>query len=333
MDYKQAFEILEIDTINTNYSDITLDLIKKKYHKMALQNHPDKNGNTPESNEKFQQINEAYNYLKREIKNIDPNDINYETKDSDNYEEDQQSSVYFDILKLFIKGLLDGKYNDVFINIVQDIVSGYKKISLKLFDNLDRENAISMYLFLSKYKTILHLSDNALDEIKAVVIQKYDNVEIYKLNPNINDLLNNNFYKLYVKDVLYLVPLWYNEVYFDNNNNDNDNDNNDNKEKEKENEIIVLCEPELPQGVKIDDDNNVYIEKTINIQTELSSLVANNESITIKLGDHVFYILVSELSMKKEQYYKIKNKGLTKVNDNIYNVSQKADIIVKIILV
>ena len=331
MDYKQAFEILEIDTINTNYSDITLDLIKKKYHKMALQNHPDKNGNTPESNEKFQQINEAYNYLKREIKNIDPNDINYETKDSDNYEEDQQSSVYFDILKLFIKGLLDGKYNDVFINIVQDIVSGYKKISLKLFDNLDRENAISMYLFLSKYKTILHLSDNALDEIKAVVIQKYDNVEIYKLNPNINDLLNNNFYKLYVKDVLYLVPLWYNEVYFDNNN--NDNDNNDNKEKEKENEIIVLCEPELPQGVKIDDDNNVYIEKTINIQTELSSLVANNESITIKLGDHVFYILVSELSMKKEQYYKIKNKGLTKVNDNIYNVSQKADIIVKIILV
>ena len=37
---------------------------------MALQNHPDKNGNTPESNEKFRQINEAYNYLKREIKII-----------------------------------------------------------------------------------------------------------------------------------------------------------------------------------------------------------------------------------------------------------------------
>ena len=50
-----------------------IELIKKKYHKMALQNHPDKNGNTPESNEKFKQINEAYNYLKREIKNIDPN--------------------------------------------------------------------------------------------------------------------------------------------------------------------------------------------------------------------------------------------------------------------
>jgi DnaJ-class molecular chaperone len=321
MDYKKAFEILEIDTNNTNYTNITIELIKKKYHKLALQNHPDKNGNTPESNEKFRQINEAYNYLKREIKIIQNNCSESDDENDNLKNEDQSSSVYFDILKQFIKGLLDGKYTDVFINIVQDIVSGYKKISLKLFDNLDRENAINVYLFLSKYKNILHLSDTILDDIKEVVIQKYDNVEIYKLNPNINDLLYNNFYKLYVKDKLYLVPLWYNEVYFDN---DNENENN---------EIIVLCEPELPEGVKIDDDNNIYIEKTINIQTELPSLVLNNDSITIEIGDHRYHILVSELSMKREQYYKIKNQGITKPNDDVCNVSQKSDIIVKIILV
>ena len=319
MDYKKAFEILEIDTNNTNYTNITIELIKKKYHKLALQNHPDKNGNTPESNEKFRQINEAYNYLKREIKIIQNN---CSESDEENYENDHKSSsVYFDILKQFIKGLLDGKYTDVFINIVQDIVSGYKKISLKLFDNLDRENAINVYLFLSKYKNILHLSDSILDDIKEVVIQKYDNVEIYKLNPNINDLLYNNFYKLYVKDKLYLVPLWYNEVYFDN---ENETENN---------EIIVLCEPELPEGVKIDDDNNIYIEKTINIKTELPSLVLNNDSIIIEIGDQRHHILVSELSIKREQYYKIKNQGITKPNDDVCNVSQKSDIIVKIILV
>ena len=320
MDYKKAFEILEIDTNSTNYTNITIELIKKKYHKLALQYHPDKNGNTPESNEKFRQINEAYNYLKREIKIIQNN---CSDSDDENVNDDQSSSVYFDILKQFIKGLLDGKYTDVFINIVQDIVSGYKKISLKLFDNLDRENAINVYLFLSKYKNILHLSDSVLDDIKEVVIQKYDNVEIYKLNPNINDLLYNNFYKLYVKDVLYLVPLWHNEVYFDNEN-DNDNENN---------EIIVLCEPELPEGVKIDDDNNIYIEKTINIQTELPRLVLNNDSIIVEIGDQRYHILVSELSMKREQYYKIKNQGITKPNDDICNVSQKSDIIVKIVLV
>jgi curved DNA-binding protein CbpA len=310
MDYKLAFEILEIDINKTNYKDITFDFLKKKYHKLALQNHPDKNGNTPESNEKFKQINEAYNYLKKEINNINPDDLKEENINT-------SSSLYYDILQLFMKGMLDGKYNEVFLHIVEDIVIGCKKISLKLFDGLDKENSINVYIFLSKYKSILHLSDDTLDEIREIVIQKYDNVEIYKLNPNINDLLNNNFYKLYVKNELYLVPLWYNEVYFDSSGN----------------EIIVLCEPELPEDIKIDDDNNIYVEKTISLQTELSKLILDNSCIKITIGDKSFDILVSELYMKREQYYKIKNQGLTKSDDDIYNVSEKADIIVKIIIV
>jgi len=312
MDYKQAFEILEIDVNIINYKDITLDYLKKKYHKLALQNHPDKNGNTEVSNEKFKRINEAYEYLKREIKFVNLED---ETKEDNN--ETVNNPVYFDILQLFMKGILDGKYNEIFSNIVKDIVIGCKKISIKLFDELDKDNLINIYVFLSKYKNILHLSQNILDEIKEIVIQKYDNVEIYKLNPNINDLLNNNFYKLYVNNELFLVPLWYNEVYFDGSGN----------------EIIVLCEPEFEKNIKIDDDNNIYIEKTINIQTELANLILNKHNITVEIGDNCYDIFVSELSMKREQYYTIKNKGLTKPNDDIYNVSEKADIIVKIILV
>lgn len=307
MDYKIAFEILEIDITKTNYNDITIEFIKKKYHKLALQNHPDKNGNTLESNEKFKQINEAYDYLKREIKNINPDDLNKETT----------SSLYYDILQLFMKEILNGKYNELFLNIVQDIVIGCKKISLKLFDDLDKENSINIYIFLSKYKNILHLSQDILDEIKEIVIQKYDNVEIYKLNPNINDLLNNNLYKLYVDNELFLVPLWYNEVYFDSSGN----------------EIIVLCEPELPECIKLDDDNNIYIEKKINMQTELPNLILNNLCISVMIGDKSFDILVSELLMKSEQYYRIKNQGLTKINEeDIYNVSERADIFVKIIM-
>jgi len=311
MNYKLAFEILEIDITKTNYNDITIEFIKKKYHKLALQNHPDKNGNTPESNEKFKQINEAYDYLKREIKNINPDNLNEENIET-------TSSLYYDILQLFMKEILNGKYNELFLNIVQDIVIGCKKISLKLFDDLDKENSINIYIFLSKYKNILHLSQDILDEIKEIVIQKYDNVEIYKLNPNINDLLNNNLYKLYVNNELFLVPLWYNEVYFDSSGN----------------EIIVLCEPELSECIKLDDDNNIYVEKKINMQTELPNLILNNSCISIMVGDKSFDILVSELYVKREQYYRIKNQGLTKINEeDIYNVSEKSDIIVKIIMV
>ena len=316
MDYKLAFEILEIDITKTNCTDITLEFLKKKYHKLALQNHPDKNGNTSESNEKFKQINEAYDYLKREIQNINP-EINDELNDSAKENNDDSQSVYYDILKLFMKGILDGKYNELFLNIVQDIVIGCKKISLKLFDDLDKENSINIYLFLSKYKNILHLSQTILDDIREIVIQKYDNVEIYKLNPTINDLLNNNLYKLYVNNQLYLVPLWYNEVYFDC----------------CGNEIIVLCDPELPEGIKIDDENNIYLEKTIQITSDIPNLILNNSSISVMVGDKSFDILVSEFYMKREQYYRIKNEGLSKADDDIYNVSEKADIIVKIIMI
>ena len=117
---------------------------------------------------------------------------------------------------------------------------------------------------------------------------------------------------------LFLVPLWYNEIYFDNSGN----------------EIIVLCEPEIPEHIKLDDDNNIYIEKKIDLLIDLPNLIINDSSINIMIGDKTFYILVSELLMKREQYYIIKKQGLTKINEeDVYNVSEKADIIIKIIMV
>lgn len=67
MDYKLALETLEIQT-DIDINKLNLNYLKKKYHKLALKNHPDKNGNTVESNEKFKLINESYNYLKRRNK-------------------------------------------------------------------------------------------------------------------------------------------------------------------------------------------------------------------------------------------------------------------------
>ena len=54
-------------------------------------------------------------------------------------------------------------------------------------------------------RSTLHLSQEILDLIREIVVKKYDNVEIYKLNPSINDLFNNNLYKLYIGDKLFLV--------------------------------------------------------------------------------------------------------------------------------
>ena len=66
MNHTEAFEILEIDLSESRSNNVSLEYLKKQYKKLALKHHPDKNGNTFESNEKFKQINESYSYLKSE---------------------------------------------------------------------------------------------------------------------------------------------------------------------------------------------------------------------------------------------------------------------------
>jgi DnaJ-class molecular chaperone len=314
MDYKIAFEILEIDLSEVNYNNITLQYLKKKYHKLALLYHPDKNGNTIESTEKFKKINQSFNYLKNNMFSSEEDFSSDDHFEEANNKEDIFSYAY--ILQLFLQSIMEGKYNDIISKIVKEIVGGCKQVTVRLFEDLDKDTLINIYTFLSKYRLILHINQILLEEIQSIILNKYNNVVAYKLNPTINDLFNNNIYKLYVDDKLYLVPLWYNELYFDGSGC----------------EILVICEPDLMSDVIIDEDNNIYIKNKIINYADLYELIQNESHIKIELGDKTFNIPIDELYMKKEQYYRIKNQGLTKIKDDIYDVSEKADIIVKITL-
>jgi curved DNA-binding protein CbpA len=308
MNYKTALEILEIDMFEKKYSDINLEYLKKQYHKLALQNHPDKNGNTKESKEKFQAINEAYEYLKREINFNEQGEKSTTT-----------STVYVDILQSFLSEIFAGKYNDKFYEIIKNII--IKKIPNKLFKELNKEMAFDIYNFLSKHKNILHINQEILDSLMEIVKKKYEDVmEYYKLNPNIDDLFENNVYKLYVNEQLFLVPLWHNELYFES------------SESNNFKEIVVSCEPELSENIKIDDNNNLIVKIKFCLN-ELPNLIKNDEKISFNIGKKNFSIPVNKLYMKTNQYYRIKNEGLSKINENdIYDVSTKSDIIVNITL-
>jgi len=315
MDYKEAFQILNINLNETEYQNITIQFLKKKYHKQALIYHPDKNGNTPESNEKFKQILEAYEYLKREIQYVNSESNDYDDEDC-NENTNVSSSSWDTILQMFMMGILEGKYSELFSKIVKDIVNGYETITVTLFDGLSKDVSLEVYTFLSKYRLVFRLSDEILEKVKEIVLQKYDNVEVYKLNPNIHDILNNNVYKLYLNDSLFLVPLWHNELYFEH----------------SDKEIIVFCEPDLPKHIKIDDDNNIYIELAI-LFNELEELITTDGKIEFDIGNFWFDIKASNLFMKKEQFFRIKNRGITKIKENdIYDLTDKGDIIVKIIM-
>jgi hypothetical protein len=307
MNYKDAFEMLEIEFLDIKYDELSLDFLKKQYRKMALKHHPDKNGNTDESTEKFKKINEAYNYLKREIKHLKPDDFIEEEDSGEQY-------MYFNVLQNFIKSVIESKYTDVVFLIIRDILNAGKKISLKLFEDLDKDAVLQIYNFLSRHRSIIHFSNELIAQIREIVLSKYDNVEIYKLNPSINDLMDNNFYKLYVDNQLYLVPLWHNESYYDGSGC----------------EIIVLCEPELPDGMKLDDDNNLFIETDISAYHDLPDMIINNQDISVDIGNKYLSIPLSSLYMKKEQYYRFRRQGISKAKRDVYNINDKSDIIVKI---
>ena len=321
MDYSNAFKILEIDISKIDTKDITLHKLKKQYHKLALQYHPDKNGNTNESTEKFKQIQEAYYYLKNELQFLDLDNDNHNENKNENgsNKHEEQTPLYIDILHLFMKSILEGKYDTIISKIIQEIVYGCKNISLKLFDDLDKDTCMNIYNFLSKNRCILHLNDSILEKIREIVQHKFDNVLIYKLNPTINDLLNNNIYKLNVNDEICYVPLWIGESYFD----------------ISGCEVIALCEPELPDNILIDENNNIHIVKEISIMNDLVNLITNNMNLTIQIADKVFEIPTQQLYMKKEQTYLIKNKGLN-ISDgfDIHDSnSKRSDVIVTILLV
>jgi len=287
--------------------DISLEKLKKKYHKLALKYHPDKNGNTTESNEKFKKINDAYFYVKNEIENDVNMHIRFDKNKTESDKTNSQTGSYVNILNMFMESIFKENESSidktVFNNIIHTVLNGCTQISLKLFENLDKEKSIEIYSFLSKYKNILYISQDIINTIRDIIIEKCKNDEVYILNPSIDDLLEHNVYKLKINDSIYFVPLWNNEVYFDGSGCD----------------IIVKCIPELPTNITIDDNNVLYVDLEIALSIDLF----NEEKIEFKLGKKKYDIYLKHLKLKKKQHHFIPNEGvlISEIHDFFDNMT------------
>jgi len=341
MDIKHALDILEIDLKTTKLTNLTHEYIRKKYHKLALINHPDKNGNSLEAKNKFQKINEAYEYLSKELHTINgsPEAENAFAQGSQqdcfaqgsaesafvsSDTNQRENSMYIYLLSLFIGSIIDGSNTwnkDAIKNVIKEIVTLGKNISLeRIFLELDKDSALEVYNFICKYKHILHISTETLEFVSLLIKKKYKNDRVFILNPSITDLLDSNIFKLYVDEQLYLVPLWHNELYFDS----------------KDGDIIVLCNPELPENMTIDENNDLHM--TVDIEgINLLDLInkddfaQGSDFVSLLIGERSFRIPLHNLYMKKEQIYRMVGQGISNVIENdMYNITCKADIIVKI---
>ena len=276
---EDAFDIFEIYSLQ-----ISKEELKKKYYKLALLYHPDKHQNSIESNEKFKQITEAYELLKREIE--DENEI-----------EENISMNYSSFLNLFLN-------NNIFLSsIINYLLNDYENITIQLFEGIDKVTALEVYNFILKNKEILHISSDLVEKLQNIIIDKYKDVNIYILNPSLDELFNDRIYKLVIDDNTYYVPLWHNELEFDD-------------------DIIVKCIPKLPNNIIIDENNNIHYYLKLSFSTEILNI--NNIEVINNLQ-----IPVSKLFIKKKQSYIFSKKGISVIKEkDIYNVEERSDIIV-----
>jgi len=282
MNYQKALEIFDIN----NIKEITKEELKKKYYKLCLQYHPDKN---PDKNtkEKFQEIGLAYEILTSEV--IEEN--------------------YEDILTLFVKNIFKDKYKDIFVSIISLLK---KKYDTSLIEKLDKDDLMILYSFLLKYKNILFISCDILESIQKLIKDKYQNDIIITLNPTIDDILNNNVYKLIMEEKTYFVPLWIPEVVF----------------MLEDRELIVKCIPDLPSHILIDKSDLI-----VTLEIPFDKKLLENSSYLFFLGKTEYSLLLHDIVIKKEQYYTLKKKGISIPKENIYDISEKGDIIIHIHLV
>lgn len=310
MNYKLACETLGIN----GDTPITEEVLKKQYRINALRNHPDKSS-APDATSRFQQINTAYQYLLKDLHfmSIDEYDTDDDTETEDS-EDINVTNSYASILMSFVKNIVknDVPNNKIYHIILQKISNMCEKKALEMVEKIDKNVLIKVYEIIQNYRETLHFSTDFINKIKEVINKKIEKDECIILNPTLDDLFENNLYKLCVNGFTYIVPLWHDELVYDNSGND----------------IYVKCFPLLTENITIDNKNNIHVCLTYDIKE-----ILQKEYITFYLGKKEFEIEPKELTVEKTQTVTLKGEGISKINTtDIYDVSKKSNVILHITL-
>ena len=301
MDISKALATLQMNTYNFTTSEL-----KKAYLKQALLCHPDKTGNTPNNTHKFQDVKESYDFLMLYAENTKKEEDDCFDKETGNMKQTPINVINFntEVFKMFINNVLGGNY----MNIVIDILSGITDLTILLQENISIETINKIKHFVKNYgdgrgngngNVNMSVPNDNLDSNLNRgscdgIVQKQLN---YTLNPTIDDLLDDNIYKLSINNVIYYVPLWHHECVYE------DTDGN---------EIIVNCIPVLDNNIYIDDKNHIYTSISISLNNALL-----NETYYITIGKKKYKLPIYNLYIKSgQQQICLYSCGILEMNED-----------------
>jgi len=283
MDINKACDTLHLSL------PFNIDDLRKQYYKLALKYHPDRNQNKNATLE-FQEILDSYNFLKLYIDS--------EKQYDDNKNDYKNDSTFNTIINNLIN-VISYSNNNICKNVINKILSA-----------IDKDFAFNILLFIKQNNHFLNIDENIVTYITDVVKSKYNNDVLYILNPNINNLLNEDVYILEIEDEILYIPLWHSELIYDLN--------------ISSSSIIIKCIPDLDENVSIDHNNNIHV----NILRNIKNILFDN-FIKIPFGPKELEIPIKELTIKKNQIYVLKEQGIPIIDTNdIFSNSKKGDIII-----
>ena len=277
--------------------------LNKRYHLLALKHHPDKVAEATDANsatERFKEINDAH----KRVKDFFYSESGYS---AEGY---MEPGGYDSILQLFIQSILvkmtavpGSSTNDDGANAIQSlihmIITKGIQSGITVFRTMDKQSAITIYDILSKNQELFGISREVMDELTRIIEEKTGDDLVIRLNPSLLDMLLDRVYILHECGQVYYIPLWHTELHF--------------KQPfgTTSGEVIVLCEPELPDNVSLDDNNNLYLSLDVDIQElfakQILPVYINNE---IRMHGFIYYLHAADITLRSHGRQCIRLRGI-----------------------
>jgi hypothetical protein len=300
--------------------------LNKRYHLLALKHHPDKvaaaasddgddddeNRHTRDATERFKEINDAHKRVKDFFFSNEPglDDIRME-------------NGYESILQMFIQTILakisrgpglglglglghglGHVYEETTINqavqsLIHMIITKGLQSAITMFQTMDKQACLTIYDILSKNQDLFGISREIMEELTRVVEEKMGDDLVVRLNPSLLDMLLDRVYILHEYGQVYYIPLWHTELHFKQPTTHGDG------------EIIVLCDPELPDNVSLDDNNNLFISLDVNVlelfRDQMVPVYINDE---IKDRGFIYYLHACDVTLRSDTRQCVLLRGL-----------------------
>jgi hypothetical protein len=309
--------------------------LNKRYHLLALKHHPDKAGVVHDekasaaATERFKEINDAHKRVKDYFYSSDTDIKDAET----GYDSILQLFIQTILVKMTATGTATGTAPDASAiqSLIHMIITKGIQSGITLFRTMEKHSCITIYELLSKNQDLFGISQEMMDELFRIVEEKTQEDIVVRLNPSLLDMLLDRVYILRENGHTYYIPLWHSELHFKK---AGAAAANESLKDEHEHEVVVLCDPELPENVNIDDNNNIFISIEVDIRElfikQIVPVYINDE---VKSHGIVYYLHACDVRLSNtntRQCVLLRGSaGIARCNtqtSDMYNVGIRANV-------